>query len=120
MNHMLEALKQRRGKGVTLNITIEPQDDKTSDLAPSGMKKGMVGEDVDQEALQEGSPEVEVMGSDMEENPMMDPKYGMDEMDQGLESEMSDHERGHLMNGKPKSLGERARFEALSRVKGKK
>lgn len=104
MDPMREALKRRKSKGVDITISIDPAEstEKDTDLAPKG----------------EAHEEQEMM---------MDPEQAMGEgeapsdmqMIEELVSDMSENDKQMAMapGAKPGSLGQRARMDALEKLK---
>jgi len=105
MDHspMKEALKRRKGRGIDITITVDPQGDKQTDLAPKGEEMGKEGEDPmhpeQQDPMHPEQDDLEMLGE--------------------LTDDMSDHEKQMSMEPghKPQSLGGRARMEALAKLK---
>lgn len=113
MDDMKQALQKRRGKGLDLTILLggEPllsiqQDDKNGngDLAPTVKDKpGMLGGD-----------DQTIPGQD---DGTMSSDGNTDDSDAMMTSDMSDYDKQDLMNRKPRSLGDRARMDAMNRMK---
>jgi len=99
MDPMTDALKRRRGKGLDISILINGDevnmDDKKTDLAPKG------------EMPPEGEPAPEEMPPEGEDAEMMEAMGGP----------MDEEQMAGMTAGKPRSLGERAKFEAMKKMK---
>lgn len=97
---MKDALMKRRGQGLDINILVKPAaDEGKTDLAPPGPgeKPGMMAE----------SPEDEQKEMDM------------GEVDQEMMDPMQQHEIDDLQSRKPRSIGDRAKLAAMSRMSKK-
>lgn len=133
MNPMQEALKRRKpGLDLTISVGKPPEDDKNSDLAPSSMPKDMEAdpEDGDQSDelkqladLLKMNPEARLLAQKILDQHASDDAQPSDEMsdlnsaDKDVSDSMSDQEKSRLMETKPKSIEERAKQAALSRMK---
>ena len=100
MNSLKEALKNRRGRSLDINIIVsgpgEEHSDQKTYLAPPG-------EDKEAEAMGEESE-----GMDIENQEMQD----------ALMSGMGEHDKEHIQKpGNAKSLGQKARLAAMMNAK---
>lgn len=110
MGPMKEALMKRRGKGLDINILVgvaKPEDNQRSDLAPPGkmppkQAQPNMGPPLLGEGPMEGSPEEEKMDMGQMDQEMMKGVNPRDVQEPGV---------------KPRSLGDRARQEAMYRMK---
>jgi hypothetical protein len=97
---MKKALQMRRGQGLDISIMLSDPDDqednKHTDLAPKGVMRD--------------KPDYE----DQDLPPGMDPGYG-GLQDQDLMAGMSDDDKTSMAGRLPRSLGERARQEMMSK-----
>lgn len=103
MDPMKDALKRRKAKGIDITITIDPDGQgKETDLAPPGE-----------------APEGDLAAEGMPEGQMLSPEQAdMQELEE-LVSDMSEQDKMQAMEpgAKPMSLGQRARMEALGKLK---
>lgn len=113
MDSMKEALLKRRSKSLDISLMVngepvfesEIQAEKSSDLAPKGESK-MVPQ-------MQGEPNgEESMAAEMSEQ---DGGEEMDDLRQAVTGQMSDYEKKDIMSRKPRSLGERAKLEAMKK-----
>ena len=93
----LKALKDRRGKGIDIQILLngeqfEPNKEESDEMAP----------------------DAPVVGEKMEEEMPMEAEMSPEQMDQDMASEMPMEEMPDI---KPRSLGERAKMALMKRVK---
>lgn len=106
---MKDALKRRKQHGVDITITVDKGDDrdKNTDLAPKGEM------DPDQDADQGMQPD-----PDLPQHPEQDPDAAQDMLHE-MTAGMTDHDKQMLSapGHKPLSLGNRARMEALAKMK---
>lgn len=101
---MKDALKRRKMQGLDITISIDPAGEKETDLAPAGEAPPEAGEAPLEKAMaaQEQDPDQDDMG-----------------MLEELTGGMSDYDKEQAMEPgkKPLSLGERARMDAVAKLK---
>ncbi len=109
LDPMREALKRRKGKGIDITITVDPEggvEQKDTDLAPKG--EALQGEDEGLGKLMPGQ----------EQEPQLDGEDDLAMLEE-LTGDMTDYDKQQAMEPgrKPMSLGGRARTDALGRMK---
>jgi hypothetical protein len=131
---MKEALNRKRGKGIDLTIAVgspqgEPDGDDKSDLAP----KTKTDPSADPEAEEGDAPHEDKLIQLMEQlkeqpemvdmfqkmlNEQQNPDPSQDQvMQESVEESMTPNDQQDLKDRKPRSLGDRVKQAALSRMK---